>query len=293
MMAQESAAEAVSTTVAAALAEDRAEADATSLAVVPADARARAIVRTRADGVLSGCAYAVEAFRQCDPHAAIELRLADGATVRPDDVILVVEGQARALLAAERTALNLLQQLSGVATRTAQVVAASPSELQVLDTRKTVPGLRDAQKAAVRDGGGHNQRRDLQDELLLKENHFALADGSYAETVARAVAASAGRVVGAEAETFEQARAALAAGAHYVLLDDFAPAELAHAAAELKAEFPNAVLEASGGYDVARIQELRGVAVDRVSLGALTHSAPALDLSLDLVPLPPAGESSS
>ncbi len=291
MKAQESAAEAVSATVAAALAEDCAEADATSLTVVPSKARARASVRARADGVLSGCAYAVEAFRQCDPQAAIELQLADGATVQPNEVILVVEGQARALLAAERTALNLLQQLSGVATLTAQLVAAAPAELQVLDTRKTVPGLRDAQKAAVRDGGGRNQRRDLQDELLLKENHFALALGSYAETVEAAVSAAGGRVVGAEAETLEQARAALAAGADYVLLDDFGPTELAQAATALKAEFPKAVLEASGGYDLARLSELRDVAVDRVSLGALTHSAPALDLSLDLIPLPPAAES--
>lgn len=288
MKAGEEAAKAVAATVAAALAEDRAAEDASSLAVVPAEARARAVLRARSEGVLSGTAYALEAFRQCDPAADLRLHRDDGARLQPEDLVLEVEGSARALLAAERTALNLLQQLSGVATLTARAAAAAGSGLKVLDTRKTVPGLRDAQKAAVRHGGGVNQRRDLADELLLKENHFALSGQGYGETVRAAVAAAGGRVVGAEAEDLEQARAALAAGADYVLLDDFPPAALREAVEALRAEFPQAELEVSGGYTLERLPELHGLALDRVSLGALTHSAPALDLSLDLQPLPAA-----
>lgn len=265
--------------VAAALAEDHAEADATSLAVVPENAVARASILARETGVLSGCEYAETAFVLCDPNLELSWLAHNGSKVESGQTVMSCEGSARAILAAERTALNFLQQLSGVATLTAQAVMRAGS-VKVLDTRKTVPGLRDAQKAAVVHGGGVNQRRDLQDELLLKENHFALSGLSYAATVEKAVAESQGRVVGIEAETLEQAESALAAGASYVLLDNFRGEELRAAIRILHAKFPQAELEASGGFTVAQLPILEGTGVDRVSMGSLTHSVSSLDLSL-------------
>lgn len=265
--------------VARALAEDRAEADATSLAVVPAGARARARLFAKEAGVLAGAEYAEAAFCLCDPLVRLQWRRADGQRVQPGDLLLEATGSARGILAAERTALNFLQRLSGIATLTARAVAAA-APVRVLDTRKTGPGLRDAEKAAVRAGGGVNHRRDLEDQLLLKENHFALSGVSYEETVRRALAAATGRAVGAEARSEEEAAQALAAGATYVLLDNFTPAELPAVVARLRARFPRAVLEASGGLRPEGLGVLARSGLDRVSLGALTHSAPALDLSL-------------
>lgn len=277
--------DALAATVARALAEDHAAADATSLAVVPAEAQAKAEVLVRADGILAGRAYAAETLRQCDPELIQEWFADDGEAVHPGQAVLQVRGAARAILAAERCLLNFLQQLSGVATATAIAVRRA-GDMAVLDTRKTVPGLRDAQKEAVVAGGGRNHRRDLEDQLLLKENHFALSGLDYAETVRRARAAAAGKVVGAEAQTLDEARLALAAGADYVLLDNFRGEELTAAVQRLRAEFPDAVLEASGGIGLAQLPQVAACGVDRVSMGALTHSVPSLDLSLLLEPLP-------
>ncbi len=262
--------------------------DATSLAVVPESARATGRIVARASGVLSGCAFAEAAFRLCDADVELTWLKTDGDAVAPDEDVLHCAGTARGLLAAERTALNFMQQLGGVATLTAQAVAAA-GEVLVLDTRKTVPGLRDAQKAAVVHGGGVNHRRDLHDQLLLKENHFSLSSLDYAATVARAVTEAAGRKVGIEAETIEQAEWALQAGADYVMLDNFHGHILVDAVAHLRAQFPDAVLEASGGYTVETVAKLVGSGVARVSLGAFTHSAPALDLSFYLTPVVPGG----
>jgi|FLOH01.1.fsa_nt_gi nicotinate-nucleotide pyrophosphorylase (carboxylating) len=269
--------------VAAALVEDHASADATTLAVVPAAALAKATILARAPGVLSGCQFAETAFLLCDDSLEISWFAHDGSRVEPGDLVLTCTGSATAILAAERVALNFLQQLSGVATLTSQAVARAGT-VKVLDTRKTVPGLRDAQKAAVVHGGGINQRRDLEDELLLKENHFALSGLGYAETVAKAVAAAAGRVVGVEAETLEQAEMALAGGASYVLLDNFRGETLRQTIRILHAKYPHAELEASGGFTIAQLPILEGTGVDRVSMGSLTHSVCALDLSLLLEP---------
>ncbi len=271
----------IESVVAAALAEDHAEADATTFAVVPATTRAVGRVVARASGVLAGRAWAAAAFRLCDPQVRMHWTVADGDCLRPDRVLVECRGSARGLLAAERTALNFLQQLSGVATATAEVVAAAGG-LAVLDTRKTVPGLRDAQKAAVRAGGGRNHRRDLADQILLKENHFALSGLGFRETVERAVARANGRVIGVEAETEAQAQAALDAGADYVLLDDFPLRALPGVVARLRATHPEAILEASGGLDRERVAGLVHAGIDRVSVGRITHSAPALDLAFDL-----------
>ncbi len=266
-------------TVRRALAEDGAGADLTSQAVVPEAACARARLIAKQNGVFAGRAWAEEAFRQCDPELRLEWSVEDGDPVRTGAQLLLVTGRARGLLAAERTALNFLQRLSGIATATARAVA-SAGGVQVLDTRKTTPGLRDAEKAAVKAGGGRNHRRDLEDELLLKENHFALSGLDYAETVRRARAAYPSKRVGAEARSVEEAALGLTAGADYVLLDNFAPEALAKAVATLRRAHPHAVLEASGGLRPERLAHCSAAGLTRVSLGALTHSAPALDLSL-------------
>jgi len=273
----------VSELVSLALAEDFAHQDATSLAVVPQDAHCQAQMVARADGVVAGTDFVVEVFKQCDSEITVQVLTKDGEHVAADDVMMFVLGSARGVLAAERVALNFLQQLSGVATATAAAVAAA-NGVTVLDTRKTVPGLRDAQKYAVSVGGGQNQRRDLCDELLLKENHFALSGIDYADTVKQAVREADGKVVGIEAETLEQARAALANKASYVLLDNFHGVHLVAAVAALRKEFPKAILEASGGYTIETLPALADAGVDRVSMGALTHSVTALDVSLLLNP---------
>lgn len=275
--------ESVPEVVGRALAEDGAAADSTSLAVVPAAARARALLRAKQSGVLSGCAYATAAFCLCDPAVELKWQARDGDALQPGQVLLEARGLARGLLAAERTALNFLQRLSGIASLTAAAVAAAGA-LQVLDTRKTAPGLRDAEKAAVRHGGGRNHRRDLEDQILLKENHFALSGLGYADTVRAARAAASGRLVGAEARSRAEAEQALAAGADYVLLDNFTTEELSDVAADLRRRFPAAVLEASGGLNAAALPRLARSGLTRVSLGALTHSAAALDLSLLIEP---------
>lgn len=265
--------------VALALEEDHAAADATSSAVVPDGALAKAVIVARAPGILAGCAYAEAALRQCDPGLKLRWFRQDGEKVAPGDRILECQGQARGILAAERTALNFLQQLSGVATETRAAVDQAGT-VRVLDTRKTVPLMRDAQKEAVVLGGGENHRRDLEDQLLLKENHFALSGRSYGETVAAAIAASAGRKVGVEAETLDQALSALEAGASYVLLDNFKGEALRKVVASLRERFPHAELEASGGYQVSELRDLGEMGVDRVSMGGITHSVPSLDLSM-------------
>ncbi|MBC8405480.1 MAG: carboxylating nicotinate-nucleotide diphosphorylase [Planctomycetes bacterium] len=261
-----------------ALLEDHAWADATSDAVVPDGAQASGRIVAKASGVLSGVNYARVAFDLCEPDGKFQWSAGDGSAVKPGDVVMTCSGSAKGLLAAERTALNFLQQLSGVATVTALAVAAG-LDFQVLDTRKTTPGLRDAQKAAVVAGGGVNHRRDLEDQILIKENHFALAGVSYAEAVAKAVAKSGGKIVGAEAQNLQQACDALAEGATYVMLDNFPRQTLAAAIQKIRDLHPNAKIEVSGGLDPASLGQLTGMGVDRVSLGLLTHSAPALDLS--------------
>ena len=286
--------------VRAALDEDRGAGDLTSNTAVPEKARARASLVAKAEGTLAGLPVFARAFELCDRRARVELLLADGARCRKGDVVARVEGPARALLLAERTALNFVQRLSGTATLTARYVRLAREAAlvddrilgapRILDTRKTTPGLRALEKYAVRCGGGENHRFGLYDEVMVKENHIELAGRSI-----EAVLADLRRAVGpavritCEARDEKEASAAVDGGADVVLLDNMSPAELARLVPVLRARarsLGRAVeLEASGGVDERTIGEVARSGVDRVSIGALTHSAPALDLSLELEPL--------
>jgi nicotinate-nucleotide pyrophosphorylase (carboxylating) len=265
-----------------ALAEDLGNGDATTEATVPAAARARALIVQKAPGVVFGLDVCEATFRELDTDARFERRAAEGAWREEGDV-LVVEGAARALLTAERTALNLLQRLSGVATATARAVReVSGTGARVLDTRKTTPGMRALEKAAVAAGGGSNHRFGLFDAILIKENHAAMAGG-----VGAAVRAAREQrpdlPLEVECRDEAEVREALDAGAPRLLLDNMTPDEL-RATVELVAG--RAELEASGGITLANLRDVAETGVDFISLGALTHSAPAIDLSLLLEPLP-------
>jgi nicotinate-nucleotide pyrophosphorylase (carboxylating) len=275
-----------------ALEEDLAErGDLTSEAVVPADRDASAEIFAKAEGVLCGMQLAVETFKQVDRSIVIEPRMKDGDPLHPKSPVLAVRGPARSLLAAERTALNFLQQLSGVATLTAQFVdEVRGTGAVILETRKTVPGLRFLQKYAVRVGGGENHRFGLFDRILLKENHFALSEfGSepegYRKAVERAVAfgGSFGPVC-VECRDLAEAKAAIAGGADVLLLDNFAVETLHETVLTLREhcrrEKRDVLFEASGGITLETAALYASAGVDRLSVGALTHSAPAIDLSM-------------
>jgi nicotinate-nucleotide pyrophosphorylase (carboxylating) len=268
--------------VARALAEDVGSGDVTTEATVPADARAVATITQKQPGAIFGLDVAAEAFRQLDADARIE-RLVQEGVWREGGPVLRVEGRARALLTGERTALNFLGRLSGVATAAAQATqTVQGTGATILDTRKTTPGLRALEKAAVAAGGAANHRFGLHDEILIKENHIAAAGGIGA-AVAAARAAAPGLPLEVEVRNSAELDEALAAGAPRLLLDNMTPAELRAAVARVAGR---ARLEASGGVTHDALREVAETGVDYVSLGALTHSAPALDLSLILEPLP-------
>jgi nicotinate-nucleotide pyrophosphorylase (carboxylating) len=269
--------------VRAALAEDVGSGDATTLATVDASARARATITQKAPGVLYGFAAAVETFAQVDPEASFEWLVPEGVWHEPGTLVGRIDGSARGLLTGERTALNFLQRLSGIATMTARYVrAVDGTGVRILDTRKTTPGLRTLEKAAVRAGGGTNPRIGLYDAILIKENHIAAA-GGIAAAVDRARSAYPDLPLEVEVRNEDEIAQALAAGALRLLLDNMDPARLRAAVEQVSGR---AELEASGGIT---LDTVRGHAVDGlhfISVGALTHSAPALDLSLILEPLP-------
>ena len=268
--------------VSRALAEDLGDGDATSMATVDEDARARATIAQKAPGVLFGFDAAEDAFRQLDPDVEIT-RLAAEGEWREGGPVLLLEGRTRALLGAERTALNFLQRLSGVATATARAVQeVEGTGTQILDTRKTTPGLRALEKAAVRAGGGVNHRAGLHDAILLKENHVAAA-GGVGEAVRRARAASPELPLEVECRNMAEVDDALAAGATRLLLDNMPPERLREVVAHVAGR---ATLEASGGITLGNLREVATTGVEFISIGALTHSAPALDLSLTLEPTP-------
>jgi nicotinate-nucleotide pyrophosphorylase (carboxylating) len=274
-------AEAYRELVARALAEDIGRGDATSVATVEASARARGEVVAKMPLVVAGLDLASEVFRQCDPDVVIEVRWGDGAHCERGETVAVVTGAARALLTAERTALNLLQRLSGIATTTDAFVTAAAGRLKILDTRKTTPTLRRLEKYAVRCGGGTNHRFGLDDAILIKDNHKRLA-GGIARAVRRATAARTGLSIEVEVETLEELDEALGAGASSVLLDNFTTYDIRRA---VERTAGRARLEVSGGVTLDRIAELATTGVDCVSVGALTHSARAVDLSFELTPL--------
>ena len=265
-----------------ALQEDVGAGDLTAALVDPAaQARARVLLRERA--VLCGQAWASAALHALAPQALLDWKLAEGAWGEPNQVVVELQGPAQALLSAERTMLNFLQMMSGVATHCAHFVAAVQSvpgnRAQIVDTRKTLPGLRLAQKYAVRTGGGTNHRIGLFDAVLIKENHIAAAGGVSAALLrAQAVAAQA-QFVEIEVETLEQLREALQAGARMVLLDNMTHAQLNEAVA---INAGRAVLEVSGGVNIDSVRAIAATGVDRISIGALTKDIRATDFSMRL-----------
>lgn len=268
-----------------ALAEDLGRAgDLTSLAVVPEEARAAGRVVARRAGVVAGLPIALSAFGRLDRRVVAEPRLDDGDRVDAGAVLAVVSGPARALLAGERTCLNLLGHLSGVATATRELVdAVAGTRATIVDTRKTTPGLRVLEKYAVRCGGGRNHRFGLDDAILIKDNHVVVAGGA-GEAVRRA-RDKVGHLVKVEVEITRvgELEEAIAAGADVVMLDNFAPDEMRAAVAAARGRVP---LEASGGVTVATVGAIAATGVDLISVGWITHSAPALDVALDFEDAP-------
>jgi len=261
-----------------ALEEDVGPGDRTAEACVPAQARGTALVVAKEPLVVSGVSAAARVFRALDPACELEALLGEGEAAGAGAGVLRVRGSLRALLSAERTALNLLQRLCGIATFTQKYAQAlRGTRTRLLDTRKTTPGMRVLEKAAVRAGGGSNHRGALFDGILVKDNHAAAA-GGIGEAVRRAKAAASPFLrVEAEVSTPEQIEEALAAGADLLLLDNLGDRELAAAVRQVAGRAPT---EASGGITLDRLQRIAACGVDYVSVGALTHSAPAVDLSL-------------
>lgn len=270
--------------MARALAEDIGPGDVTA-ALVPASQRARATLITREDIVLCGTAWVDEVFRQLDPSVAVHWRLRDGGEPAAGEVLCEIEGPARPILTGERCALNFLQTLSGTATVTRRYVAAvAGTNCQVLDTRKTIPGMRLAQKYAVRCGGGSNHRLGLHDMVLIKENHI-IAAGGIAAAVAAARATSPGVPVEVEVENLAEFRTALAAEPEVIMLDEFSHEDMRTAVAERNASGRGTRLEVSGGIDLSTIRAVAETGVDYISVGALTKHVTAADLSLRFQPL--------
>jgi nicotinate-nucleotide pyrophosphorylase (carboxylating) len=259
-----------------ALAEDVGAADLTGL-LVPANERVQARVIVREDAVLCGAPWFDAVMTACDPGIVIDWQYAEGQRMRADSVVCNIEAPARALLTAERSALNFLQLLSAVATATASYVAIiEGTSAAILDTRKTLPGLRLAQKYAVRVGGGKNQRLALYDGILIKENHIAAA-GGIAPAMQQALSLNAGVSIQIEVESLDELQAALAAGATSILLDNFTT-DMMRAAVEINAG--RALLEASGGIDKTTVRAIAETGVDRISIGSLTKDIKATDYSL-------------
>ena len=276
-------AEEIRRAVALALAEDIGTGDATTLAAVPETTQARGVVRAREALVVAGLALADVAFRALDPSVQVTHATEDGQRVTAGKPLLEVAGPARALLSAERVALNFLQRLCGIATLTAHFVdAIKGTPAQILDTRKTTPGWRRLEKYAVRCGGGHNHRFGLFDMVLIKDNHLAaLRDeppNAIAAAVQRARAQYPGLKVEVEADTLEQVEQAVEAGADIVLLDNMNIVQLRLAVQKTRGR---ALAEASGGVNLAEVRAIADTGVDFISVGALTHSARAVDIGLD------------
>lgn len=279
-------AEEIRCAVRSALSEDIGSGDATTLAVVPESAEARAKVRSREPLVVAGLALAEAAFRELSPAVQVTCVTEDGQRVAAGKPLLAIAGPARALLSAERVALNFLQRLCGIATLTAQFVAAvKGTRAQILDTRKTTPGWRRLEKYAVACGGGRNHRFGLYDMVLIKDNHLAALKNEPPNAIVAAVQRARSQhpklKVEVEADTLGQVEQAVAAGADIVLLDNMNPDQLRRAVEKCKG---CALTEASGGVTLAGVRAIAETGVDYISVGALTHSARAVDIGLDFEP---------
>jgi nicotinate-nucleotide pyrophosphorylase (carboxylating) len=254
--------------------------DVTSESVIPADARFSGVMDSRDAIVVAGLPIAAAFFRHLDPAAEIAILVAEGAVVPAGSDLMRLKGNARALLTAERSALNTVQHLSGIATMTRGYVDAMQGKAVLLDTRKTIPRLRHLEKYATRQGGAQNHRMGLWDAAMIKDNHVAVA-GGVGEAVRRARAAGVARII-CEVDAIAQIEPALAAGASHLLLDNMTPAQLREAVALVAGRVP---CEASGGVRLDTIGAIAASGVDYVSVGRLTQSAPAADIGLDFTPL--------
>jgi nicotinate-nucleotide pyrophosphorylase (carboxylating) len=261
-----------------ALAEDLGWGDVTTEATVDPGLRARGEIVAKCDCVIAGLEMAAEAFRQLDPVVAFTVKKPDGSRCTHGEIVAEVRGAAAPMLTAERTALNLVQRLSGIATLTRKFVDAAAGRIIILDTRKTTPALRGLEKYAVRAGGGTNHRAGLDDAILIKDNHIRLA-GGVKPAIERMRAAQREMPIEIEAQSLEQVDEALAAGANIILVDNM-PLDLIREAVRRIAR--RAQVEISGGVTLDRIPELASTGADYVSVGALTHSAPAADISFEI-----------
>jgi nicotinate-nucleotide pyrophosphorylase (carboxylating) len=263
-----------------ALAEDLGWGDVTTDAIVPGDLRARGVILSKCDCIIAGIDVAAEAFGQLDPGCSFDRKCKDGDRRTAGDVIAEVHGQAGAMLTAERTALNFLQRLSGIATLTRRFVDATSGAITILDTRKTTPTLRALEKYAVRAGAGTNHRAGLDDGILIKDNHIRVA-GGIGEAVRRMKEADAEMPIEVEAQSLDQVDEAVASGADIILVDNLPLDQVREAVKRIRGR---AKVELSGGVTLDRVPELAKTGADYVSIGALTHSAPAADLSFELEP---------
>jgi len=272
--------DALTALVRSALEEDGAFNDLTTIATVVSDRRSRANLVARGAGVICGVPLAVEAFRALDPKVSIRVDREDGSHVAAGDPVLFVTGHARGLLSAERVALNYMQRLSAIATITAKYVdAVAGTNAKILDTRKTTPGWRALEKYAVRAGGGTNHRMDLSTGVLIKDNHLSALDGDVAKAVTRArELAPKGVKIEVECDRIEQVQRAVEAGADIILLDNMSTSDMKECVQMVN---HRAILEASGRVTLASVREIAETGVDWISVGALTHSAPSMDLALD------------
>jgi nicotinate-nucleotide pyrophosphorylase (carboxylating) len=266
--------------VQSALHEDGAMNDLTTIATVVSERRARAKLVARDSGVVCGVPLALEAFRILDPKVAIRVDVEDGTRVERGTPVLFLSGHARGLLSAERVALNFMLRLSGIATLTARYVdAVKGTKAKILDTRKTLPGWRPLEKYAVLAGGGRNHRVDLSTGILIKDNHLAALDGNIELAVRRSrEIAPEGMKVEVECETVQQVADALAAGADIIMLDNMSTEQMGECVRIVNGR---AIIEASGGVNLSNVRSIAETGVDWISIGALTHSAPAMNLALD------------
>jgi nicotinate-nucleotide pyrophosphorylase (carboxylating) len=268
-------------TVERALAEDIGDGDITTLLTVPPDAVAIGSFIAKSYGIVAGLPAVAEVFRQVDPDLKLVYQVSDGETVEPGETICQVSGSAQSILTGERVALNFLQRLSGIATKTGRFVSlAAGWKARIIDTRKTTPGLRTLEKYAVRMGGGKNHRHGLYDSIVIKDNHIEASGGIAAAVAAALAQAPHTMAVTVECDTLDQVSEAVAAGADIVLLDNMNTDQLREA---VETVGDQAMTEASGGVTEDRVAEIAATGVDVISVGALTHSATALDISLDVV----------